>query len=78
MVSEIKENGVEIAFGYLEALANLIAYTIEEDYRARKGEGVVQIKMAKGPHDINISIDEPAREYIESQNKKEVKHSFIF
>jgi O-phosphoseryl-tRNA synthetase len=67
---EVRENGVQVGISYLEAVAALAAFRIEEE--ARCGNQVlVQAKMAKLPSDINLRIDEYAMRSI-TDNKKKV------
>lgn len=74
-VSEVKEKGVNVDFGFLDAVANLFAWTIEKDSKedwldTEKEKGrTASVKMAKSPFDVNIDVSEQARNYITSKNK---------
>jgi len=66
----IKENGIKVEFSYLDAISSYLAAEIEE--RVEKGEtnGFLQVKMAKTPADLNISIGAKARRFISSKQKE--------
>ncbi|ODS42661.1 MAG: hypothetical protein MSIBF_04990 [Candidatus Altiarchaeales archaeon IMC4] len=67
---EAKDKGVNCRLGFLDAAANLFAAEVEAAISRGESEGFIQVKMAKTPADVNISVGEMARRYISSKNKK--------
>lgn len=67
-VDDVKEKGVKLDFTFLDAISNYFALQIEDALESGEKEGFFQVKMAKGPADVNIKISEHARRYIESKN----------
>lgn len=65
----VKDKGVRVSFGFLEAVSAYFASEIEKSVREGSSGGILQVKMAKTPADINISITEVARRFISSKNK---------
>lgn len=64
-----EEKGVE-RITYLEAIALLAAAKIEEAAKARKPSAKVRVGMAKSLGDINLTLDEVARRYLTSKEKR--------
>ena len=64
-----ERRGVE-RISYLEAIALLAAAKIEESARAEKPGCRVRVGMAKNLGDINLALDEVARRYITSKEKR--------
>lgn len=75
---EVKEKGIHVGFSYLDAISNYFAYEIENIIkRGESGWGeekrpslYMQIKMAKAPSDVNISISDTARRHITSKKRE--------
>ncbi|MEM2878366.1 MAG: O-phosphoserine--tRNA ligase [Candidatus Hadarchaeales archaeon] len=69
-LKKVRESGTRTGITYMDAFASLAASKIEE--AAEKGErGIcIRVKTVKSPADINVIIDEPARRYITSKNRK--------
>ncbi len=68
-LDEVKEKGIYAGFSYLDAVLNLFAAGIEEFIRKEKKEAFFQVKMAKTPADVNITVGKAARRFITSKNK---------
>ncbi len=68
-MKDIKEKGVKLPWGFIDALSHYFASQIEAAVEAGEREGTFQVKMAKGPADVNIRVSEAARRFIESKNK---------
>ena len=66
---EVKEKGVRIAFGFLEAVSEYFAYEIEKAVKEGSKQGSYHVKMAKTPGDVNITLSDSARRFIMSNNK---------
>lgn len=70
-LAEVQERGIRVGISYLDAISNYFAYEIENFIN--RGETslplYIQIKMAKNPSDVNISIGDVARRYITSKKK---------
>jgi len=65
---EVKEKGIRV-FSYLDAISSLFAAEIEE--RVQECEsGFLQIKMAKTPSDVNVSISPRSRRFISSKQQE--------
>ncbi|MBD3262556.1 MAG: O-phosphoserine--tRNA ligase [Candidatus Altiarchaeales archaeon] len=69
-ISKIKEGGVKLSFGFLDAVCAYFAKKTEEQIKEGGRQGYLQVKMAKSPQDVNIHVQSKARRYIESQNKR--------
>ena len=69
-VSEIKGKGLKLPFGFIDAVSDYLAAEVERMVEAGETKGIVQVKMAKGPSDINIMVGEQARRFIKSKNKQ--------
>ncbi len=69
-VRETREKGVSTGISYLEAVASLAASMIEEAVREGKKEINLRIRIAKHPSDINVMIEDIARQFITSKRKK--------
>jgi O-phosphoseryl-tRNA synthetase len=69
-IKEIREGGVPTGITYLEAVANLAAFKIEEGILTGERKIDIRIKMAKLPSDVNLLIDEVAQRYIMSKRLK--------
>lgn len=69
-VSTILQGGIKLDFSVIDSLSNYFAVEIEDQIKAGKKEGFIQVKMAKSPADVNIKIDETTRQFISSKNKK--------
>ncbi|RLI94537.1 MAG: O-phosphoserine--tRNA ligase [Candidatus Altiarchaeales archaeon] len=74
----VKRNGVRVNFSYIDAISNLFASEIEDLVRRGEKWGFIQVKMAKSPSDINISIGRIARRFITSRNKEIMLRGPIF
>lgn len=66
---KVKSHGIKVEFSYLDAISNYFSSEIE-DIVTRGGNGFIQIKMAKTPGDVNISVGDVARRFITSNNKE--------
>lgn len=75
----VQKKGVYAGFSCLDAISNYFAYEIENIIMGREsgwagGETspatYMQIKMAKAPSDVNISIGDVARRYVTSKKKE--------
>ena len=69
-VSEVLKKGLKLDFSFLDAISNYFAAVIEKQVKEGVKEGYLQIKMAKTPGEVNISIDDTARRFILSKNKQ--------
>lgn len=69
-VSGILEKGVKLTFGLIDAVSALIAHEIEAQVEESREDGYVQVKMAKGPADVNIKVSGRGRRFINSHNKQ--------
>jgi len=68
-MTEVKEKGEKAPLNFLDALSNRFASDIENALREDKKEGILTVKMAKTPGEINITVTEAARRFIESKNQ---------
>lgn len=67
--AHVKKEGIYTGFRFIDAIAQGIAAKIE--LSARCGEGcIIQVKMAKSPADINITLSPYVRRYITDNHKK--------
>lgn len=66
----VREKGVSTGITFMSAFANLVGRRAEE--AAEKGEGriEIQVKNVKLPSDVNLEIEEPARNFITTNRKK--------
>lgn len=69
-LGEIKEKGIPVKFSYIDSIANYFASKIEDSVKRGNKKDFFQIKMAKTPIDINITISKSARRYITSKNRE--------
>jgi len=69
-VSDILEKGIKAPFGFLDAICSLFAHDIEEAVISGEDRGSYQVKMAKGPGDVNIGLSGKARRFISANNKQ--------
>jgi O-phosphoseryl-tRNA synthetase len=77
-VSQIIDKGVKSSFGFIESVCALLAYETEKSVQAGNKNGFFQVKMAKGPADINIRVSHAARRFIESHNKPIILKGPVF
>jgi O-phosphoseryl-tRNA synthetase len=68
-VAEIQKKGIKLEFGFIDAVSDYFAAEVERKVAAGEREGFLQIKMARGPSDVNIAVSERGRRFIESKNK---------
>jgi len=68
-VSGVIAKGLQLDFGFLDAVVAAMAAEIEDVAKDGRTEGLIQYKMAKGPGDLNVKITGKARRFIESRNK---------
>jgi O-phosphoseryl-tRNA synthetase len=68
-VADIKDKGIKLDFGFIDAISSYFASRVEDAVSRGEKEGFIQIKMAKSPADVNLSVSEQARRFIESKNK---------
>ncbi len=66
----VREKGIPAGFSYLDAVSNYFAYEIECCVSRGESDKFIQIKMAKAPSDVNISIGDIARRHITSRKKE--------
>jgi len=69
-VTAIKEGGIGLSFGFMDAICDLFAAKVETGLESGEEQGFIQVKMAKGPADVNIQVSGKARRFIESHNKR--------
>ncbi|MCX6695776.1 MAG: O-phosphoserine--tRNA ligase [Candidatus Altiarchaeota archaeon] len=69
-VSAITGKGLKAGFSFIDAISSYFAAEVEKRVEAGEKSGLVQVKMAKGPADINVRVSEKARRFIESKNKQ--------
>ncbi|MBM3309539.1 MAG: hypothetical protein FJY77_04725 [Candidatus Altiarchaeales archaeon] len=69
-VSKVMKKGLKLDFGFIDSISNYFAAEVEKQVKAGQKEGLIQIKMAKTPGEVNISIDDTARRFILSKNKQ--------
>jgi len=68
-VADIRAKGLKADFGFIDAIAAYFAHEIERAVASGESSGFIQMKMAKSPADVNISVSEAARRFVESKNK---------
>jgi len=66
---EVKKKGVKADFSCLKAISDHFAAGIEDMVGEGKKSGFLQIKMAKTPADVNISVGDRARRFISSKQR---------
>lgn len=69
-VSDVKNKGFKAGFSFIDAIASYFAGEIERRIEAGEAKGLIQMKMAKGPSDVNIKVGEQARRFIKSKNRQ--------
>jgi len=70
-LSEIEAKGEPTDITILDAISNRFVAEIERKIsEGISGADILVVGMAKGPSDVNIKIGEPARQFIESNNKR--------
>jgi len=69
-LKSLKDSGIKLDFTVLDAISNYFAYEIENALNKGEKSGFIQIKMAKGPNDVNITVSDLARRFILSKNKQ--------
>lgn len=69
-LTEVKEKGIYVGFSFMDAIADYFAASIEKHVLEGKKTGLLQVKMAKTPADVNIVVDDVARRFITSHNKE--------
>jgi O-phosphoseryl-tRNA synthetase len=72
IIAKAREKGLSVGFNYLDAIASLAAFKIEEAAKLGQKSVNLRITMAKHASDVNIKISESVRRYINS-NKKMIK-----
>jgi len=70
IVREARAKGVPVGFSYLDAVASLAAFRVEEALEKGLGEVNVRVRVAKRPSDVNVRVDEPARLYITGKGRR--------
>jgi len=78
---EVKKDGIKVKFNFLDAVSSGIVYEIENKIKTVKTgskKGLLQVKMAKTPSDLNIEIAKAARRFITSKNKKIILKGPVF
>ncbi|MEM1689106.1 MAG: O-phosphoserine--tRNA ligase [Candidatus Hadarchaeales archaeon] len=69
-VRVVREKGISTGIKFMSAFANLVGRRAEEAVESGEKMVEVQIKNVKLPSDINLEIEEPARNFITSNKKR--------
>jgi O-phosphoseryl-tRNA synthetase len=65
----IKSKGISTGISYLQGIANLAAYEIEEGVRQAKKKITVKVKTVKSFGDINLALNRVAHRYVTTYSK---------